>query len=514
MDGRVIIVGGGLAGLSAAAALAGRGLGVTLLEARPRWGGRASSFVDQTTGEPIDNCQHVNLGCGTNFQHFCRTVGIDPYFVREERLTFVGPDGRMCGFGAAPLPAPLHLFPSLLGLRYLTLSEKWQLARGLRRLARTEAARCGDESFLCWLQRHGQSPAAIERFWHVVLVSALSETLDRIDVAHARKVFVDAFLANRHGWEVWLPTVALDELYGKRIEKWFAGKNVVARLQTGVRRIDVESADTTMPAATGVELRSGERLDADHVIVAVPQNLVLALLPDEWRKAPELAGIEKLEAAPISSVHVWFDRPITDLRHAVLVGRLSQWMFNRSAICARGGAGETGSSDPPYPPLTKGGKLRGEPPKLPLLGEEEAVKSEIQNPKSEMSYYQVVISASREVLERGQEETIREVVEELAEIWPAVRGARLVHSRLVTEHKAVVSMLPGVERFRPAQQSPIGNLQLAGDWTKTGWPGTMEGAVRSGYLAAENVLRHCGSPETLVQPDLPVALLSKLFFGL
>jgi len=493
MDGRAVIVGGGLAGLAAAAALAERRLAVTLLEARPRWGGRASSFVDQTTGESIDNCQHVNLGCGTNFQHFCRTIGIDSSFVREAKLTFIGPDGRMYRFGAAPLPAPLHLFPSLLRLGYLSLAEKRRLADALRRLARTDPARCGDESFLHWLQRHGQSASAIERFWHVVLVSALSETLDRIDVAHARKVFVDAFLANRHGWEVWLPTAPLDELYGKRIEQWFASQNVIGRLQSGVRRVVVEGAGPTALAA-GVELRSGERIDADHVILAVPQNLVLALLPDDWRTAPELAAIDKLEAAPISSVHLWFDLPVTDLRHAVFVGRLSQWMFNRSAICGRGnavGAGQTNSRDPPCPPLRRGGAV-----------------------SSELHYYQVVISASREVLARGQEETICAVVEDLAAIWPAAREARLVHSRLVTEHKAVVSMLPGVEQFRPPQQSPIGNLQLAGDWTKTGWPGTMEGAVRSGYLAAENVLQHCGSPEKLVQPDLSVARLSKLLFGL
>jgi uncharacterized protein with NAD-binding domain and iron-sulfur cluster len=114
----------------------------------------------------------------------------------------------------------------------------------------------------------------------------------------------------------------------------------------------------------------------------------------------------------------------------------------------------------------------------------------------------------------GHEETIRAVVDELAAVWPDVRAARLVHSRLVTEHKAVVSMLPGVDRLRPAQQSPIANVQLAGDWTNTGWPGTMEGAVRSGYLAAENILRQCGRFEALVQPDLPRALLSKLLFGL
>jgi len=510
MTSRVIVVGGGLAGLAAAAMLAERGLRLTLLESRPRWGGRASSIVDQATGEAIDNCQHVNLGCGTNFQHFCRMVGIDSFFVCEPGLTFIGPDGRANSFSATSLlPAPLHLFPSLAGLRYLSLTEKWQLARGLRILARTNPTDCGDESFLKWLERHGQSPAVIERFWHVVLVSALSETLDRIDISHARKVFVDAFLANRRGWEVWLPTVPLNELYGVHLEQWFAAHQVICRLQCGVKRVFFEdrtasvSAEPALPpgpAARGVELRSGERIEADHVILAVPQNLVLGLLPDEWQAAPQLAGIAQLETAPISSVHLWFDRPISALRHAVLVSRLSQWVFNRSAICARGDGREVSSPHPSNPPLRRGGDA--------------VTNSEIQNPKSEIYYYQVVISAARDVQAMGQEETIRTVVEELAAVWPEVRAARLVHSRLVTEHKAVVSMLPGVDRLRPVQQSPIGNVQLAGDWTKTGWPGTMEGAVRSGYLAAENVLRQCGRPEALLAPDLPRTLLSKFLFGL
>src|SRR5260370_30739273 len=158
MDDHVIVVGGGLAGRAAAAALGERGFRVTLLESRRGWGGRASSFVDQATGEIIDNCQHVNLGCGTNFQHFCRTVGIDSFFVREKSLTFIGPDGRASSFGASLLPAPLHLAASLIRLRYLSLSEKWQLARALRKLAGTDPRGTGNETFLHWLQRHGQSP--------------------------------------------------------------------------------------------------------------------------------------------------------------------------------------------------------------------------------------------------------------------------------------------------------------------------------------------------------------------
>ena len=237
----------------------------------------------------------------------------------------------------------------------------------------------------------------------------------------------------------------------------------------------------------------------------MPQNLVLSLLPEEWHDHPSLTGISRLETAPISSVHLWFDRPITNLRHATFVGKQSQWLFNRSAIQAKfvGDAATVAGLDS-KPKLPSRATPLGPP--LPTTGEPQI--------GIELHYYQVVISAARDVLERGKDETIRTVVEELARIWPIVGEARLLHSRLVTEHKAVVSMLPGVDRLRPPQQSPIGNLQLAGDWTQTGWPGTMEGAVRSGFLAAENVLRHCGRAEKLVQPDLPVALLSKLLFGL
>jgi hypothetical protein len=419
------------------------------------------------------------------------------------------------------------LIPALLGLNFLSAGEKWRLALGLRDLARVEPAIASNETFLEWLRRHRQPEVVIERFWHVVLVSALSETLDRIDVGHARKVFVDSFLRNRAGWEVWLPTAPLDRLYGETLQRWFAAHSVAARLSAGVARVEVEASaqysvrstqhsgdsipisgnpqgSTEAPGlrsqesgvrrqesvAHQVVLRSGESVDADHVILAVPQNLVLSLLPGEWAAHPDLAGISRLETAPISSVHLWFDRPITDLRHATFVGRLSQWLFNRTAI-AGAEVRELGT------PLSSGST-------------EEAATARSRGD----FYYQIVISASREVVGRPQEETIAKVIAELAEVWPVAREARLVHARLVTEHKAVVSMLPGIDRLRPRQQSPIAHLQLAGDWTQTGWPGTMEGAVRSGYLAAENVLAQCGRSESIVQPDPATAVLSKILFGL
>ena len=445
-----------------------------MLESRPRLGGRASSFVDRTTGETIDNCQHVSMGCCTNFAHFCRSLGLDRALRRETTLYFIGPDGRTNAFQARPLPAPLHLLPAFRRLSYLSTPQLRTIARGLKALVKVRENAAG-ETFSRWLARHGQPEEVIERFWDVVLVSALSETMDRIDVLHARKVFVDGFLANRTGWEVQIPTIPLDNLYGTKVVDWLDHRGATVRLQAGVERVVIDG-DRVIAA----ELRNGERLAADEFILAVPHERVLGLLPESLAATPPLASLGQLESAPISSIHLWFDRPVTELPHAVLIGRTSQWVFNRTALQheAQGEHGRPAASAP------------------------------------NECYLQVVISASRNLDGRSQESIIGEVVEELRSVWPAVGDAQLVHQRMVTEHRAVFSVLPGIDALRPPQQSPVANLQFAGDWTRTGWPATMEGAVRSGYLAAENVLSRLGRPEKILQPDLPVAFLSRLLLGL
>jgi squalene-associated FAD-dependent desaturase len=471
----VIVIGGGLAGLAASVALAHAETKVTLLESRPRLGGRASSFEDAVTGELIDNCQHVAMGCCTNFRHFCRVTGLAAYFRDEEQLTFVGPpdpSGRQspkfCRFAAAPLvSAPFHLGQALWGLSYLSLREKFAIARGLFSLWRTRSVACDRTSFAEWLGRQRQPTNAIEYFWNVVLVSALSESLDRISFAAGRKVFIDGFLTSRDGWKVSLPTVPLDELYSGTLAQWLATHDVDVRLKMGVERLVM-----TDGAVSTVELRNGERLAAGQFVLAVTQQRALSLLPESIRPRPPLASIERLETAPIASVHLWFDRPITLLPHAVLVGRLSQWVFNR---------GKVPNSEfrvPSHGSLTRNSKL------------------------GTQNYYQVVISNARDVAKRPVAEVVAEVVAELKAIWPWAVDAELRHSRVIIEHHAVFSPLPGSEEFRPTQQSPIENLQLAGDWTQTGWPATMEGAVRSGFLAAENVLSKIGRPAKWLQPDL------------
>jgi squalene-associated FAD-dependent desaturase len=418
------------------------------------------------------------LGCCTNFRHFCETTGLTEFFHREQTLYFVGPKGKVDRFAANRLPAPFHLAGAFARLSYLSWSDKVALARGLKALARPVPDSVESRPFSEWLQRHHQTPATIQRFWLVVLVSALSESLDRISVRHARKVFVDAFLANRDGWYVDIPTVPLEELYGGRLASWLTDRGTTIRLLTSAEQVLMDG-----DRVTGVQLASQEQLGVDEFIVALPFFRVLSILPPAIASSPELQGISKLQAAPISSIHLWFDQPITELRHAVLVDRLCQWVFNRTAI----------------------GSCSHTP------GDQDESKG---NRPSNGYYYQVVISASQDLASRSKEDVLKEVLRELTEVWPATADAKLLHSRQVTEHRAVFSPIPGIDALRPVQQSPISNLQLAGDWTRTGWPATMEGAVRSGYLAAQNVLQRLGRNDNVLQPDLKTSTLSRILFGL
>jgi squalene-associated FAD-dependent desaturase len=437
-----------LAGLAAATALAPRGFGVTLVESRNRLGGRAGSFQDPVTGQLVDACQHVSMGCCTNLAHFCRQLEIDRLLQPQPCLYFMTADGRISRLQAGPWPAPLHLLRSFMGSHYLTAAEKLRIGWGLACLQRGNPD--DDPPFGEWLNRHGQTPRTVSRFWGLVLTSALNEAPERIGLRYARKVFMDGFLRHRRGFEVELPTVPLGRLYGQELQSWLAQHQVQLLLQEGAKRLLVEDHEVT-----GVELRQGGRLAADWYIAAVPFDRLLSLLPP-WliEQEPYFGNLRKLEVSPITSVHLWLDRAVLLLPHVVLIDCIGQWVFNRGEI-------EPG-----------------------------------------VHYLQVVVSAARQFRGLPQEEVQRRVLAELRQLFPAARQADLLRARVVTEHAATFSAVPGVDRWRPAQAGPLVNLFLAGDWTATGWPATMEGAVRSGYLAAEAMLRRMGQETTLVQPDL------------
>lgn len=445
---RVIVVGGGLAGLAAAAALAPRGFRVTVLESRRRLGGRAGSFTDPNTGQMIDACQHVSMGCCTNFAHFCKTVGIDHFLAPQPKLYFVTPDRRRSVFKADPWPAPFHLGRALLGAHYLTPGDKLRVAYGVAAMLREPPD--ADPPLLDWLHAHRQNQRTIDRFWSVILVSALNETADRVGLKYARKVFRDGFVRHRDGFTVHVPSVPLGRFYGAELRAWLDRRGVELRENAGVKQLAV--------AAAGVqraEMRDGSALAADWYVLAVPFDRVADLLPADLLAAePYFGNVQNLAASPITSVHVWYDRAVMTLPHAVLVDCLGQWVFDR---------GETAPGE---------------------------------------FYLQVVVSAARPLKGLGRDEVQRRIVEELGKLFPAARGAKVVRAKVVTEHAATFSAVPGVDRWRPPQGSPVRNLAVAGDWTATGWPATMEGAVRSGYLAAEALLARAGRPQRVVRPEL------------
>jgi squalene-associated FAD-dependent desaturase len=477
----VVIVGGGLAGLAAASGLVDRGLRITLLESRPRLGGRASSFQDPVTGELVDNCQHVSMACCTNLADFCRRVGIDGMLRRERELVFLDEQGRTSRWRAGLAPAPFHLCGSFLRAGFLSAGDKMRVAYGLTRLARGRDEKPG-ESLEAWLLRHRQTDRTIKLFWATVLVSALNERLDQMDVGHARKVFVDGFLRNRVAFQPELPLVPLGDLYGAQLERWLGDHGVEVRKTTGVRRIE----DDADGALRGVELRSGESLAADFVVLAVPFGRVQGLIPDSLReRLPELASLEDLQAAPITGVHLWLDRPVCPYDHVVTPGRLIQWVFNHTAI--------------------QGRTARGELSQNPSVGSAAGTGGG--------QYLQVVISASYDLLPLDKDAIQRAVIRELAEIWPETKAANVVRSWVVTEHGATFAVRPEVETLRPQQRTQVDGLFLAGDWTDTGWPATMEGAVRSGYLAAQGILADLDRPTRLIRPGLKTGLLAGWLLG-
>ena len=465
------MVGGGVAGLAAAVALCERGFRVELFEARRRLGGRAGSFRDPVSRRMVDYCQHVAMGCSTNLADFCRRTGTGNCFSRRRRLHFIAPDGARYGLSAAPLlPAPLHLAPALMRLGYLGLPDRLRILRTMGRLARLPAGKEDATATIGrWLRRQGEPDRVIRRFWSVVLVSALSETVDRASLAAARKVFVDGFLASRRAYELAVPRVSLDEIFNRRVAEWLTRRKVTIHRGTRIRAIEGDAR-----WARAIVLPDGSRREFDFFIVAVPWRTVRALFPPVILEAlSALKDVEQIASAPITAVHLWFDRPIVRLAEAVLVGRLSQWIFR--------GAGAD-------------------------RGDERAESGH---------YYQVVISASRELAGRDPQDVASQVREELDAIWPAARRARLIRWRVVTNPEAVFSVRPGTDRFRPPQQTPIRNLTLAGDWTATRWPATMEGAVRSGYLAAEVILSQQtpGIRRRLLVSELPRARLTRWMIG-
>ena len=459
----VAVAGGGLAGLAAGCALAEAGFRVTLFERRPYLGGRASSYQHPGTGEIVDNCQHVLLGCCTNLLDFYRRAGVQDKIRWYEKLTFLEPGGRASVIAPSMLPAPLHTALAFLRADCLSLRDKLGISRAMVALAPSVPVDRG-EAFLDWLKRHGQTEQAIERFWKTILVSALNEDLDQVSVPSAAQVVRESFLKSVAAGRMGIPTVPLTELYST------AGDYIRARGGDIQFRAGVESFRAE---AFGVSVTTnGQEQKFDYLVLAVPFDVLGRMLPDTPSAAPLAAALGQFATSPITGIHLWFDGQISDLDHAVLLDRTIQWMFHKSRLIA--------------------------------ARENEARESG--------SYVELVVSCSRGLVEKSKAEIVDMAVKEAQEFFPAAREAKLLKSTVIKEVHATYSPRPGIDQHRPHPETAWPRVFLAGDWTATSWPATMEGAVRSGYLAAEALARFAGSKDrSFLVPDLAPSGLMKLF---
>jgi len=466
----VAIAGGGLAGLAAACALSNVGFRVTLFEKRPFLGGRASSWEHPGTGEVVDNCQHVLFRVCTNLVEFYERIGVAHQIRWFDQMNFIEPGGRVSVMKSSSLPAPLHTAPSFLHFPFLNAADKLSITRALGPILLTEQ-RDNGQSFLQWLEGHGQTPNAIARFWHPILVSALSEELNRISVSAAAQVVRES-MKTPDARHMGVPTLPLTDLYNA------AGDYVLAHggqlhFRCPVEGFTVDGDQIRMRLRGKEEIANAEQT-VDFLILALPFDALDSVLPEGPESTPIREKLAHFENSPITGIHLWFDRQISDLDHAVLLDRTIQWMFHKSRL--------------------------------------QPIRTQNQNGGGRGSYVELVVSSSKTLIDKSRSEIVDLALSEVREFFPAAREANLVKSTVIKEVNATYSPRPGIDAIRP---SPITNwlrVFLAGDWTATGWPATMEGAVRSGYLAAEALTRAAGLKEQhFVSSDLAATGFMRLF---
>jgi zeta-carotene desaturase len=451
--------------MSAACALAEAGLRVNLVERRGYLGGRASSYRHPGVDEVIDNCQHVLFGCCTNLISFYQRIGVAERIHWTNTMTMIEPGGQRTPLKSSRwLPAPLHGLPSLISAKALTHEDKMALAHAFRKLMQPVPPD-STETLGEWLKRNAQTPRAIDRFWRLVIASALNADVDEIALTYAAKVIRELFLNSAEAGAMGMSTVPLSELYAGA-EQYLRerGGEVVFNANVDGAAFDEETSQWTLTT------RAGDQL-ADFLVIALAFEGTAQLLPH----MPPADGVEALagqigkhEHGPICSVHLWFDREITELDHAVLLDREIHWMYNKSR-------------------LQQWRKAKG-------------------------SYLELVVSASQKFVALSREEAIDLAVRELAEFFPEIAKAKLEKAALVKEIRATFTVPPGIDAARPTSASPWPNCVLAGDWIATGWPSTMESAARSGHLAAQAVCTAIGEPRKFLNADLKPRGLMR-FFG-
>lgn len=444
--GDVVVIGAGFAGLSAAVTLADKGFRVAVLERKPAMGGRAYSFTDPESGDVVDNGQHVLMGCYRETLEFLRRLGTYDQLVFLPKLDveMIAPSGVRARIRTGAMPAPLHLLRGIAGYRNLDLGDRWRLLRGalrLRRIYRTrrrelEAMTVSD------LMEYLDQPASVRQsFWYPLAIATLNDQPELSSATLLAEVMARAFFRSRADSAFVYAKVGMSALYCDAAKKFVEDRGGVVATRAGVQTLEL-NGDNTVAA---VRLRDGRRLEATHFVCAAPCQAMLEMLPQGLAADPFFARLGGLGTSPIICVHVWLDREVADSAFVCFVGRTTQWLFNKRKIFAADGAGKWG-------------------------------------------YLSFVISGARALVERSNDELLNLVLSDLRETIPAAREAKLIKALVIKEKQATMAPSLDSVHLRPGPVTPLANLFLAGDWTQTGLPATIESAVISGRQAAEGVI--------------------------
>ena len=439
----VVVIGAGFAGLSAAVELTRRGARVLVLEARPGLGGRASAFIDPETGESVDNGQHVLVGCYDETFRFLRTIGTAGLVHLDDRLelAFVDRKGAPTRLRAAHLPAPWHLVAGLVRWRALSWRDRAAALRLGRVLARMSAAGASGgpsaqaETVDAWLARHGQTPRLREMLWEPLAVAALNQSPAVAAAAPFLRVVSRMFGGSRRDAAIGVPRVPLVDLYARPAAEWIDARGGRVRTNAPARVVfDGE-------ALSHVDVR-GERVEASTVLCAVPWHaLERTLSPAPVALAGTIARASAMESSPIVTVNLWLDAAVTPVPFVGLPGRAMQWVFDKRRAFG-----------------------------------------------TSASHLSLVSSGADSIVGESNAGLIDRALEEVRSALPAARGVAVRRATVVRERRATFSLAPG-QPARPATETAIESLFLAGDWIDTGLPATIESAVASGHRAADLIIR-------------------------
>jgi zeta-carotene desaturase len=462
----VVVVGAGVAGLAAAVALAGDGASVTLLERRAFAGGRAYSYPHPALDEVIDS-QHIILGCCTNFIDLIDQADAAWSIRWYDELCFLEPsatgDARRSWVRPGHLPAPAHQVVSFLRAPMLGLRDKAAIASGMARFLRG-VPHSDAESFAAWLKRTRQTELAIRHFWEPIITGALNDSLDKCSTKYAAKVFHESFLRSPQAGRMGIPAKPMSEFF-QPVVKLARRLGVDVRFNTAVGAI-ARTLDGRWKLRTSTGEGTGE-METGAVVLATDfrqtQRLLDTLASDSASPSASAPfAFDRFVAAPITTIHLWFDREVCDLDCAALLDTRIQWLFDKSRI--RRGKSERGS------------------------------------------YLELVISASWPEIPMSRKQILASALAELARFFPEAARATLLKSAVLKEARATFSVTPGLDAFRPPQTTAYPRLYVAGDWTATEWPSTMEGAVRSGRLAAGEL---AGNRTLFLAPESPASGLMR-----